>query len=476
MSSSSPPGEQNSPQSSHESSATGTHQESPQQEESILMDVLNQLDRERSQQEELEAQIRKMTGEREVFVSLQEELIQNLESNRSSVIKAETEDDHEITRRLFLDMETQVKEYRSLLDELTMGKPAIEAAADATSELTLGKRPASWQPTNTSTLPQYVVRLLEVVPWTPEAQEHVFARENIFEWQFYDVHEQQWTSNLRHFPLFFRSLSVVGPDDGKEIADGIKDKDRGLLLFGAGGRKNNPAAPSQQGVLTNEQMTRILNLENGYPPPDDGGTWEWIGGWRLANHVSTHNGSSELLDSCDEDGWSYAQEAEQFIVNPAEWVWDDRGDSEETKLDGNKVDYRRNLRRRMWTRKRVLVDYPLASESTKQFLKLLADNARLTAETLTLSDQLIVTKSALTESEDLLMRETSEAWAEITRLREELRAKDELIRLTGVDVVSMPTADCSSGNRVHDLIAKDDHVKEIWTWIGNVSGLRRIQL
>ena len=445
------------------------------QEEDVLRDVLDELDRERTRRAELEANMRQMAEENEVLRSSyqnalsrqndQQETIAKLRSEVAAFAKTETNENKEVTNRAFMAMETQVREFQALIDELTKGKPAIAAAADGSvtpaetnTTRTPSKRPTARQHPKASTLPLYVVRLLEILPWTPHAQQHVFFREEIFEWQFYDVREKQWISNVRCFPQFFKSLPIVRPKVGKGvIGDNTKDKDRGLLLFLAGGSgKNNPAAPSKHGVLTDEQMTQLLSIEEGFPLPEDGGTWEWIGGWSIEKRVSSQSSSLKSIKQrvdCDEYGWSYAQEAQFFKENPTEWVWDNPGDDQP-----NMGGFPRKLRRRKWTRRRVLVDYPYASEQTKEYLKLLAENARLTFTSNKISDQLVETKTALTDNEEVLMKEKSEAAAEAKKLREELQIKDEMLREAGMEVAPRSRSG-SSGNPLQEFMAKHEQVK-----------------
>lgn len=454
-----------------------------QQEEDVLRDVLDELDRERSRRAELEVNLRNLTEKHDVLqesyqaamaqVMEQAEMIKMLQSQAVVAAKTEQEDQKDVTRRVFLAMETQVKEFQNLIDVLTKGRPAIAAAASAGETNTTtafqkqqrgkSKNLSKNQLTKVPSLPLYVVRLLEILPWTPHAQEHVFGREEIYEWQFYDLRDRQWICHLRGFPQSFKSLPVVGAKAGKGIiGDGAKEKDRGLLFFLAGGA--GPVAPLRHGVFTDEPMTYVLSIADGYPLPEDGGTWEWIGGWTIEKRISSRNGSPTSLKQrvdCDELGWSYAQDAEFFKVNPTEGVWDNPGELDEV----NKTGFLRKLRRRKWTRRRVLVDYPFASEQTKEYLKLLAENARLTVTSNKISDQLVETKTALTYNEEVLMQEKGEAAAELKRLREELQMKTELLRAAGIDVAPQNRSG-STGNPMQELLKHEkDIVSKFSRWV-----------
>lgn len=324
----------------------------------MLRDILEELDRERSKRAELEQQIRKLTIEATearslaaVATAAQQQQEKQIQENKESV-----------TRKAFVAMEAQVEGYQQLVDALTCGKPAIAAAAAAASASSLGSR-RNQQKDRRKSLPLHVVRLLEVLPWDPRTREHIFGIEEIFEWQFYDNREQKWQSNVRHFPAAFRSLPIVKPKPGgdnmiEEDGGAQNNKDRNLLLFLAGGDLG-AAAPANHGVLTNERLTRLFNIESGYPLPEDGGGWQWVGGWRIAKLLSMETSEGNVKQQkvdCDENGWSYAVEAQHFTLNPTEWVWDNPGD-ESIAGSGSKKrsEIKRKLRRRKWTRQRVLV-------------------------------------------------------------------------------------------------------------------------
>ena len=455
------------------------------QDETLLMDVLFELDKERSRRAELEDQLKKFKEEREQEKSRWKKQLEKKE-RRLEEIQQETKTDTlqqppppptAAERHQLVSLQTQVHEYQTLMNALTTSKPAIAYAAqeDArTSQLKSQKYRNTRQ-----TLPLYVVRLLEILPWTPHAHEHVFCKEAIYEWQFLSEHTNDqkqndslpWTSQIRVFPQYFKQLPVTRPRSTQEqivlgnghLPDTLEssngnnnnnhDPARGLLVFLAGGNNNktpnsnNPfnnstaastqpskatvQSTSKHGVITNARVTALLSMEDGYPLPEDGGTWEWIGGWRIEKRVFVE----ESLDStststgvdgpatrrqkidCDQDGWSYAQSIQDFSTNPTELVWDNPG-----------VNGERRLRRRKWSRQRVLVDYPYSSDFTRQYLQLLAENARLTVTTNKISDQLVETKTALTGSEEVLMNEKSHALLREQALKAEIARLQALLR------------------------------------------------
>lgn len=484
------------------------------QDENVLQEVLDELDRERTRRAELESVVRRMMDEKTILDSenkalrLQqqehEQLIKKLQQEKIGTADTVADpkrigkeifpqpfgEEKEITRRAFLSMEAQVRDYKTLIDALTMGRPAIAAAAKQDSALAISKQRLKANPQKRSTtLPLYVVRLLEILPWTPHASEHVFAKETIFEFQHYDSREKRWMSQVKGFPQYFKTLPVVRTTSasgygiiGDYEGGSGKSDGRGLLVFLAGGgaNKSNSHAPLNQGVLTNEDMTQILSIEEGYPLPDDGAKWEWIGGWRIEKRATVTKTTSlptqPLVTSglglstrqkidCDEEGWSYAEQAEHFKVNPTEWVWDNPG--EQVAEDGaraagktntsDKQSFLRRLRRRKWTRQRVLVDYPHACEFTRQYLKLVAENARLTVTTNKISDQLVETKTALTENEELLMNERSDAAVTIARLTNEVTQ----LRKNGKHQLNDEGQNQNHNNPIQEFLQKNEQVKGI---------------
>jgi hypothetical protein len=388
-------------------------------DEGVLSEVLDELDRERLRRAELEAEIRKLHEDNEVLRKSQQQHHDDISSNLSTV---------NVSQRVFLAMETQVKGYQELVDALTLGKPAIAAAA-AEEEALLKKKKmmtvpihrfgVSEQqrdanaPTKRKTLPLHIVRLLEVLPWDPKSKQHIFAVEEVFEWQTYQ--EGTWQSQLQYFPPFFKTLPLIKAeatnlkvladdrfdDQNYEVNRGTDDKkdNRNFLQFLAGAdmqRKQN-----KYRIFTDARVSVIYDLDAGYPlPSNDGGIWEWVGSWRISSRTATGS-ITDSLDNhdrveSDQSGWSYVVEPRDFLIGLKDMVWDNPG----ITLTNNKP--ARLFRRRRWTRQRVLVDYLSASESTKQYLKMLSENARLSLSASKISEQLIETKVMLTEAEEKL--------------------------------------------------------------------------
>jgi hypothetical protein len=113
------------------------------------------------------------------------------------------------------------------------------------------------------------------------------------------------------------------------------------------------------------------------------------------------------------------------------------------------------------------VDYPYASERTQNYLKLLAENARLSVTSSKISDQLVETKMTLTETEQellLIKEETAQHIQQIEGLKTDLDLKDALLRELGLPVEGNGSHG-DGGGPLHE------HVKEIGSkisqWVGS---------
>jgi len=358
--------------------------------------VLEELDRERTQRAELESTIRRLQEE---AASTKHQSVRQVAS-----IKASPE---------YISLQTESQGYLQLLDALTVDRPAFAAAAAQEQQQQQQNQMARGflrrQPTDTTakTLPLHVIRLLEVLPWDERTQPHLFAQECVFEWQVRSS-IKTWNKTLRQFPTFFKTLPIVMPQPGNTV------EEKGLGILNRSGAWNRPP---KQGVLTTMAVDQILNIDTGYPLPQDGGSWQWIGGWRIETRPN----------ETDEQGWSYS-------YNPnisGDMNNEHYRDSLETPPKGAP-----NLvhRRRKWTRTRILVDYPHASESTRQYLKVLAHKAASQISSEKMSEQLVKTKMALTtlEQEHLNLKEVSDRRVrkltkELESTQQALKKKEELL-------------------------------------------------
>jgi hypothetical protein len=366
------------------------------QDEGVLRDVLQELDKERSQRAELQAKIRILEQ-------------QGQSDGRHTASSAFQSPDESITRGdRFFAMEAERDGYLQLVEALTKDRPAFSKQ---------------------QRLPLHVVRLLEIVPWDPRARHHLFGDEALWEWQILGA-DKTWQARLRFFPTIFKTMPVVAPRAGKTV-----------------GEAPTSSSPPKQCVLTNIEVTQIWNIDKGYPLPQDGGDWVWIGGWRIEKH-----------SEADEDGWSYSNDLDLTLDLSyyAEFRPPQLGTPNLVK------------RRRKWTRTRVLVDYPQASIMTKEFLKLLAEKASLDVSVNKLSSQLVETKMKLTtmESDHLTLQE--ETSRKISQLERELEEKNKLLEAVqqhgGIDASTLAT--------------KKDQVKElrssVTAWVSGTVAKRQM--
>lgn len=393
------------------SSSAAINQQEPEEEVSVLRDVLDELDRERSQRAELEAKVRALLqGEDE---------------------KPASKDSGGISRKDWIALKTEKDGLVELLDKLLSDTPAFQAANTTTS------------------LPLHALRLLEIMPWDSRARQHAIGREELYEWQFYQKQKKQWVQNIRQFPPHFRSLPVIQPKPGQETD--VKRKG----LFG------DIKYPPKHVVLTNAKLSCVVNIDKGYPLPDDGTTWEWVAGWRVDRHVEAVE--KERSMDCDDQGWSYAVKPNDFSVR--ELCWDGATDEK-----GNLI---RPFRRRRWTRRRVLVSYPNASQPTLEYLALLAENMRLGVSVTKLSDQLVETKTALTEKEAALLETKEEKRQEEEQLKTRIKKAEELLNELGLgQEIGVDKKDSASLLLRADSLRKEqaEKIQKVWrqsSWHGS---------
>lgn len=375
------------------------------QNEGVLRDVLAELDRERSHRAEMEAKVRAL--ERDLQA---QKRINNSSSGRfNRTGPADTIQ----TSRDYMAMKAERDSYLQIVDALTEDRPAFAKKQQR--------------------LPIHVVRLLEVIPWDPRARQHLFGQETLYEWQILGA-DKTWQTQLRYFPTIFKTLPIVVPQPGKTV-----------------GEAPTSSSPPRQCVLTDLQVTRILNIDKGYPLPQDGGDWVWVGGWRIEKHAET-----------DEDGWSYSNDLDLTLESSyySEFRQPQRGTKNMVK------------RRRKWTRSRVLIDYPQASAMTKEYLKLVAEKASLDVSVQKLSTQLVDTKMKLTtlEADHLSLQE--ETSRKISKLEKQIRDKNSVLEVLqqqgGLDTAS-----------IENLASKKDQVKElrsvVTAWVSNTVSKRQVE-
>ena len=390
-------------------------------DEGLLHDVLLELDRERSRRAELEAQVRILEEEVHRYRNLRKEEQQKKASSSSPNSAMRSPRDYNA-------LEAEKIGYLELLQALTSDRPSFRAASaapKATSHTSITK----------PTLPLHAVRLLEIMPWDERCKPHLFGQEEVslefawmccfliflliqhlrclsfwprlvvqvYEWQMLSA-QKRWQHDLKYFPTVFKTLPIVVPQPGNTVQETAQSSSSlEVFLSGFAG------APPRQCTLTDLGVTRILNIDKGYPLPRDGGQWQWIGGWRIEKSMET-----------DEHGWSYSNEAHLPSSASKSTFTPDLRLPEPGKPNCVK-------RRRKWTRCRVLVDYPHSSTSTQEYLKLVSQRATLMVSVEKLSEQLVDTKVKLTglEEDHLALRE--QATRAISHMgKESIKDKEQL--------------------------------------------------
>eukprot|EP00934_Nitzschia_sp_Nitz4_P006396 Nitzschia sp. Nitz4//scaffold137_size62074//3836//5380//NITZ4_006404-RA/size62074-processed-gene-0.78-mRNA-1//-1//CDS//3329535667//6386//frame0 len=353
--------------------------------EGVLRDVLDELDRERSQRAELEARVRQLQQD------LHSQKQQNAQSHST------------LSSRDFVALQAERDGYLQLINALTIDRPVFAKAEASTKK-------ASRKPSNQpKSLPLHVIRLLEIIPWDPRALPHLFGQETLYEWQMMGA-DKSWQPQLRYFPTVFKTLPIVVPQPGKTV-----------------GEAPTSSSPPKQCVLTNLQVTHIVNIDKGYPLPQDGGDWTWVGGWRIERSMHV-----------DEEGWAYSNDVD--LTQESSYYPAFKPPQKGTK----------NLvrRRRKWSRTRVMVDYPQASTYTRHYLKLLAEKASLDVSAEKMSTQLVETKTKLTalESDHLTLQE--DTTRQFSQLKRTIDEQNHLLRLLQPEEELMaPSGDSKLSNK-----------------------------
>jgi hypothetical protein len=249
-----------------------------------------------------------------------------------------------IPRIELLSLQAQLEGMYQLVETLTAGRPAMNIPAAAQN----------------NQLPLHVTRFLEIMPWHPIAQQASVVTEELYEWQVYHS-SQEWQSHLSYFPTFFKALPVFQPS-----------------------KNGNPVdQTSKQGVFTNDKPTQRYDLTHGYfllnQDATKGPVWKWTAPWKVHLDRPILQLSPELHDT---EGWAYAKEAGHFLDPQLELLIHPQTIPtllpilQESKTNHPIL----MLRRRKWTRTRVLLNYPLASEATVQFLQLQGNQHILQAQ------------------------------------------------------------------------------------------------
>lgn len=466
--------------SSKASTTAGANMAQSGEAEELLNSAFQELEKERTRRMELEAKLRTLQ-ESSLAASLSPAPTSPRRRPPTSQQRRQQQEDDESPRdsihsKQYDKLQQELVGYRQIVDAMTQEKPAIAAAVRATHERQLAVRTGRPRKNHCPTLPLHVVQILEVMPW--KAQEHAFGTEEIYEWQVYNLQQRQWCADRKHFPSLFRALTTLAStgsavheqnlafESSSSSSSGSPQrsgKGHSMLMFLAGcermgsssrsssgsGSSASLTVPPEKSVLTDGDLTHVINITNGVSLPDDGGTWQWVGCWRIEKRVIVYAGSGrEGMDNkghrqtaldCDEEGWSYAMDAIDYLRdNPEELCHEHPGMVQDkvtlekaTFLSGNHVVRHmvplRRVRRRKWTRRRVLVDYPFASEQSRHFLRLLAQNASLAVAANRISDQLVETKMKLADTQLKTQQNETESRQKIQQLNQEIIFREKRI-------------------------------------------------
>ena len=354
------------------------------EDEGVLKDVLDELDRERAERAELEASVRTLQLEVQKYKAAAEQPQQKEPTKDSSA--AQAIDKQQYTKYEYLVLQTEKDGYLELIDAILKERPAFshpQMSESSSSSSSKNSRSSSHQ-----SMPMHVLRLLEVMPYDTRAKPYLFGEETLYEWQIWTAN-RTWAAELKRFPPFFKTLPTVSPAPGRTV-----------------GESPSPSSPPRNCVLTNEQISHILNIGKGFPLPQDGGFWQWIGGWRIEKTMDT-----------DDQGWSYSNDPD--VLSHSSYYSEHK--------PPKKGERQLCKRRRKWTRARALVDYPHASTMTQEYLKLMAEKTSLQVTVEKLSAQLVETKIALTGLEADHQENGEMSGRRILELEKELKEKNEIL-------------------------------------------------
>jgi len=367
----------------------GTPNECSTQTEGVLRDVIKQLDVERSKRAELEAKLRTMS---ESYHTTEQVAMRDQDNSK---LLAEVQ-----------SLRSEVAGLKHVIDAVTLDKKAIAYASS--QEQSSEKRQRH------RTLPVHVVRLLEFLPWDVKAMKYIVEHVEVLQWQAYDKSQQKWQGSPGYFPPRIRNLPVGAHSAGVDSGDQALVH---VLLSDL----------ASENLVTDKRLTKRLILQSGFSVPPEGGVWQWVGGWQVPNGGPEHD-----------YGWKKGQDACSFLNEDV---------LDPPTLGGVEIEFRC----RKWRRKRMLVDYPMASERTRHCLKVLLENQRLSLTTAKLSDQLALTKGALTEAETRLQ-------VSAERYRELKSSIDKGLYTYHGDDEDRTLG--SSSSSLHGLVPKTEQVKD----------------
>lgn len=285
------------------------------------------------------------------------------------------------------------------------------------------------------TLPLFITRLLEILPWDDRIESYISAYEKVHQWQRFDLKNRCWADRIRMFPTEFISMPIhnlntindfgVTNVEPNQLKIPIKGIQHAIDTFGLSGR-----------LLTNSSCDRILDLTNGYPLPESG-TWEWVGNWSIDGFTNTSN--------CESLGWKYASDIQTLVNGGGSTVCED-----------SKVT---PFRRRTWQRLRVLIAYPGISRGTEQMLKMHAHNAKLSLAVAKLQDQVNSMHNRLMEKDEELEKTLKESNEQMEIIQKFVNEKKSLASATNAfDSPTQVMDKYSDSQHRKPLLKLDDNV------------------
>lgn len=433
--------------------------------EQLLRSTLEKLDRERTRRMQLEEEVKALQAS---CTESQEE--PSPPSTPSKNPRYSSSSPQQCTSILAATaLENELDEYRQIVNAIFHEKPAIAAAMRVSEQRRLAVRIGRSAPVPIqNSLPVHVIQLLEVMPWDPKVQEYAVGTEEIYEWQVYYEDENVWSVDMQLFPAFFGALPLIATQVSQ--ATGATTPANARIAFLNGKNKSKIVtnqlsselcggssflvAPPDPSILTNSDLSRRLASSEAVSLPQDNGTWAWAGNWRIDKRVIvSYAGKNETGDAqftqrerrqtsldSDDDGWSYAHSAGDFVKDRPDQYCHDHPGSIQNKITLEKAAImggselvrhfipRRKVRRRKWVRRRVLLDYPLASERSKQFLQLLYQNTALTESAMAASDQLVETKLLMSSQQLSSHQHGEETRRKVARLKRDMQIKEKYIQ------------------------------------------------
>ena len=123
------------------------------QEQGVLRDVLDELDRERTRRAELEADVRKLKDKEKHLRHALAAAAQEHESSKNA----------HVSKRELIAMQTERDGFKELIDALTANNDAVSVAMKSREK----------------TLPLHLVRMLEIMPYDPRAVLGAKAEEEV---------------------------------------------------------------------------------------------------------------------------------------------------------------------------------------------------------------------------------------------------------------------------------------------------------